>query len=79
MIFNNHRDYMSALTNYLNTPFSIINGEGFALVKGRLVPEDEYWANNSRPLYELKQKENPDSKNIAQTVVIRKYGRRKKV
>ena len=78
MIYTNFTDYFKALNNYLNTGGCIINGEGFALVKGQMIPDEEYWANNSRPLYQVAEKENPDKQNISQSVVIKsKYKRRK--
>jgi len=71
MIYTNFTDYFRALNHYLNTPFSIVNGEGFATVKGERVSSEIYWANNSRPLYQAVEKENPDKKNISNEVKIK--------
>jgi len=71
MIFNSFEPYFKALNAYLNTGWTIRNGQGFAIVKNQLIPEQEYWANNSRPLYQAVEKENPDKKNISNEVKIK--------
>ena len=78
MIYHKFSDYFKALNAYLNTGWTIVNGNGYAKIKNQLVSEQEYWANNSRPLYEYAPKPNPDGQNIAQSVVIKSKNKRRK-
>jgi len=78
MIYTNFTDYFKALNNYLSTGGTIINGNGFAIVKNQLIPDEEYWANNSRPLYQMPNVDNPDGQNIPNEVILKKKGRGRK-
>lgn len=69
MIFRSIKDYLKAKEAYLNTPGKIINGRGFYVVKGRLVPDKEYFKHNSRPVYEPPPKENPDKTKLPPSTI----------
>lgn len=77
-VYHDFKSYFKALNHYLNTPFKIKNGLGYAVVKGNLIPEEEYWANNSRPLYQVPNVDNPDLQNIPNEVILKKKGRGRK-
>ncbi len=71
-IYHDLTDHFNALQNYLGTPGKIINGEGFYIIHGELVPDKEYWEHNSRPTYQPPIKENSDKTNIAPETIKRK-------
>ena len=71
MIYNEFSSYFKALNAYLNTGWTIKDGQGFAIINNELISNEEYWANNSRPLYQAVEKENPDKKNLPNEVKIK--------
>lgn len=71
MIYNSISRYLKAKNNYLNTHGKIINGKGFYVVRGKLIPDEEYFRHNSMPAYEPKPKENPDKTGVGASIVIR--------
>jgi hypothetical protein len=65
MIFNNHQDYLRAKAIWDNTSARCINGKVEVYVKNEWVSGEEYYANNTRPIFEVAIIPNPDGRHIA--------------
>ena len=57
---------------------TIVDGIGHFLVKGNLVPDAEYFANNSKPVYQPMPRENSDKSGIAPDMIIKQKHKRRK-
>lgn len=76
MIYHDLNSYLNALDNYNSTPGKIINGEGFYKVNDELVTDKEFFAHNSKPVYEAPQKVNVDGTYIHLGAKPQKAGRK---
>lgn len=72
MIYHSHKKYLRALDRYNQTLGKIINGEGFYVIGGELIPDKEYFNHNSRPVYEPMPRKNSDKTSIPPSVKIKK-------
>jgi hypothetical protein len=72
MIYHNFDSYTQALSNYINTPGKIINGNGYVLSNGEWVTDEEYNRHNSRPAFQYPNRQNSDGTNIASEIIIKK-------
>lgn len=76
MIYHDFLAYLTALNSYNSTPGKIINGEGFYVVNDELIPDKEFFAHNSKPVYEAPQKINVDGTYIHFGAKPQKAGRK---
>lgn len=74
MIYHDKTKYFNALQEYLSTPGRIdAFGNGYYLVRGKWIPDKEYFRHNKRPTYEHPLKPNPDGTKIDTGIVPIKY------
>lgn len=76
MIINNHQDYMKAMERHENRSGKIIDGVGYFYVRNELIPDAEYLAHNTKPVYQPMPRENSDKQNMPnECIVKRKRGK----
>lgn len=70
MIYHSISEYLQAKVRWDNTLKRISpDGNGYVFVKGNWITEKEYLANNSKPVYKPKPRENSDGTAIEGDVV----------
>ena len=70
MIYHNHEQYMEAIQRWDCTLKRISpDGNGYVFVKGNWITEKEYLANNSKPVYKPKPRENSDGTALEGDVI----------
>jgi predicted homoserine dehydrogenase-like protein len=76
-IYHSISDYINAKERW-KCAGTIIDGIGYFLVRGSLIPDQEYLAHNSKPVYQPMPRENSDGQNIAPDTIIKQKHKRLK-